>query len=483
MWPASARRWRFRYTVPRLMRGMTLRTRANTRSALGCSTPELRTASSTTESWRVLRRARGRSAAIAHLPQRAVRGRRVGQVGGQARAHGLGQQRARPVARMRHRERERGPGRDAPASLRLQREADVLDGRYLLRRLPPRLEGRRHAELAAHLERHVLVDADEAVQLLPEPALLLDLDEQRRRELPGSGEERVVDRELLADGVQVGDPLDPEHLLRLIPDRGAVLEQEGEPVAHRHPPGLLVGDDAAPDGVALGARPRHEPQGITRLEADLLHAEMAGGLVGDPAEAAPEVAREPALGREPHQVLGQVEDAARHARRHRAGHQARVILLEHTAAARPRHDDVVALLDERAERGQVPAGAARRTGEVAAVQRRHAAADLRRADDLDTASPENTHRCRAGFGDVELDRRGVEERDLAAPAEVRRRRLAAEPTAEAPRIAGQPAAAIDAERLLHAPAQEPVTVRPVGEPRDGGAEPPEQLGVAEEAVA
>src|SRR5256885_1343614 len=132
------------------------------------------------------------------------------------------------VPGLRPRARGRGPGRGAPGPPRLGREADVLDGRYLLRRLPPRLEGRRHAELAANLERHVLVDTDEAVQLLPEPALLLDLDEQRRRELPGSGEERVVDRELLADGVQVGDPLDPEHLLRLIPDRGPVLEQEGE---------------------------------------------------------------------------------------------------------------------------------------------------------------------------------------------------------------------------------------------------------------
>src|SRR2546427_2452058 len=43
--------------------------------------------------------------------------------------------------------------------------------------------------------------------------------------------------------------------------------------------------------------------------------------------------------------------------------------------------------------------------------------------------------------------------------------------------------AVDAERLLHAPAQEPVLVRPVGEPRGGRAEPPEQLGVAEDAIA
>src|SRR5438046_7382340 len=43
--------------------------------------------------------------------------------------------------------------------------------------------------------------------------------------------------------------------------------------------------------------------------------------------------------------------------------------------------------------------------------------------------------------------------------------------------------ALDAQLLLHAPAEEPVAVRPVGEPREGGAEPPEQLGVAEDAVA
>src|SRR2546422_229295 len=172
MWPSSARRWRFRYTVPRLMRGSTLRTRAKTRSALGCSTPELRTASSTTESWRVLRRTRGRSAAIADPPERFLGRRGIDQVGTQARAHGLGQQRAHPVVRMRHREGERAPGRDPPARLRREREAHVLHGRELLRRLPPRLERSRHAELAAHLERHVLVDPDQAVDLLPEPALV-----------------------------------------------------------------------------------------------------------------------------------------------------------------------------------------------------------------------------------------------------------------------------------------------------------------------
>src|SRR5205823_9979400 len=233
----------------------------------------------------------------------------------------------------------------------------------------------------------------------------------------------------------------------------------------------------------LDRRARHEPQEVARLEADLLHAEVARHLVSDLAERAPELARELPLAVEPHQVLGEVEHAARHALRRRAGHQARVVLLQHAAAARPRHDHVVALLDERAERGQVAPRAARRAGQVAAVERRHAAADLRRADDLDATPPEDADGRRARLGRVELDRRGVEERDLAALAEAGGRRLTAEPAAEAPSVARQPPAAVDAVHLLHAPAEPPVAVRPVGEPREGGAEPPEQLGVAEDAVA
>src|SRR2546427_11330409 len=62
------------------------------------------------------------------------------------------------------------------------------------------------------------------------------------------------------------------------------------------------------------------------------------------------------------------------------------------------------------------------------------------------------------------------------------RSLTAEPAAEAPSVARQPPAAGDAERLLHAPAEPPDAVRPVGEPREGGAAPPEQLGVAEDTL-
>src|SRR5207245_11251752 len=115
---------------------------------------------------------------------------------------------------------------------------------------------------------------------------------------------------------------------------------------------------AAPD--QLDPAPRHEPQEVARLETDLLHAEVARRLVGDPAEPAAELTRELPLAVEPHQVLGEVEDAARDALRRRAGDQPRVVLLEHPAAARPRDDDVVALVDERPERGQVPARAAPR---------------------------------------------------------------------------------------------------------------------------
>src|SRR5436190_12074860 len=220
------------------------------------------------------------------------------------------------------------------------------------------------------------------------PARLLDLE----------GRERAVGDEQIGFRLLEVAQERPRHLARVVVE--LALESPG-PVHAR----------AALD--QLDRRSRHEPQEVARLEADLLHAEMARHLVGDLAERAPELARELPL----------------------------------------------------------------------AVERGHAAADLRRADDLDAAPPEDADGRRARLGRVELDRRGVEERDLAALAEAGGRRLTAEPAAEAPSVARQPPAAVDAEHLLHAPAEPPVAVRPVGEPREGGAEPPEQLGVAEEAVA
>src|SRR5437667_117422 len=125
---------------------MTSRTRANIRSALGCSVPEARTASSTSVSWRVFRR--------------------------------------------------------------------------------------------------------RASATIPDPALVLDRDEQRARQVRGTGQQLVVDRQLFPRPVEVRDPLHPEHLLHLIPDRRAILEEERHAVTYGYPPHLFVGDDAAANRVA-----------------------------------------------------------------------------------------------------------------------------------------------------------------------------------------------------------------------------------------
>src|SRR2546428_103391 len=135
------------------------------------------------------------AAALAH---EVVVRRGRGGVAGRAPARARGEEGAAGEAGVPHGGGGGGRAGVAPGPLRLGGEADVLAGRYLLRRLPPRLEGRRHAELAANLERHVLVDADEAVQPLPQPALVLGVDEQRPREPPRAGGARAVDRQVLA---------------------------------------------------------------------------------------------------------------------------------------------------------------------------------------------------------------------------------------------------------------------------------------------
>src|SRR2546428_27479 len=79
---------------------MTSRTRAKIRSALGCSVPEARTASSTSVSWRVFRRRA--SATIADLPERAVGDGRVGQIRREARAHRLRPRCPHPLEHLLH---------------------------------------------------------------------------------------------------------------------------------------------------------------------------------------------------------------------------------------------------------------------------------------------------------------------------------------------------------------------------------------------
>src|SRR5581483_5353861 len=91
----------------------------------------------------------------------------------------------------------------------------------------------------------------------------------------------------------------------------------------------------------VDARPRDEAEEVARLEADLLHAEMARRLVHDVPEAAREAPVELPLAVEPDEVLGEVEHPGGGALGLGAGNEARILVLQHAAAARARHDHVV----------------------------------------------------------------------------------------------------------------------------------------------
>src|SRR6185369_11750561 len=115
--------------------------------------------------------------------------------------------------------------------------------------LAPVLEHGGDAALADE-QREMPIEPDEPPELLAHALLLAELDEQRRREVALAGQELVVDCELLADRVEIRHALDPEHLLRLVPDRRPILEEQAQPVADRHAARPLVGNHTPPDRLA-----------------------------------------------------------------------------------------------------------------------------------------------------------------------------------------------------------------------------------------
>ena len=206
-------------------------------------------------------------------------------------------------------------------------------------------------------------------------------------------------------------------------------------------------------------------------------------MVRDPAEGRGKRLLELALDVELHEVLPEVVDTRDDALGFRPRKQARVFLLQHPAAGGTGHDDVAARVDSTPESLEVAPRPARRAGDVAAVERRHAAADLLGTADLDTAPPEHAHRGDADVGTGELDRRRVEEGHAPGAPDTCGRRLAAEPAAEAPGVAWQATPAVDPERLLHRPAHGAILVHPVRDRRDRRADAAEQLGIPEHPVA
>src|SRR4030095_3631708 len=243
-------------------------------SAVGWSVPDVRTASSTTASCGVGRRLSRPPSAIAHPLERRSGGFTVADVAHETLAHRLGARGLEPVCGMVHGDGQWRAPDEPRARAAGERKADILHRRQLRVALATPLEDTRHA-LARNVEPDVAVDAAQLLQLLADPRLLGDLDRERRRQLGLAWEQRTVDGQLGAHGVQVGDVLHPEHLLRLVPNRRAVLEQEAHPVADPHATAALVLDDAPPDRGTLGTVAR-APKQI--LEPDRVDAHRAASV-------------------------------------------------------------------------------------------------------------------------------------------------------------------------------------------------------------
>lgn len=84
-------------------------------------------------------------------------------------------------------------------------------------------------------EDAVIVETDEAIDLLLDGLVLRDLDHQGGRELAGVRDEGCVGLDLVCDRRRIGDPFDPAHLLNLVADGGAVLEIDRDAVAELDP--------------------------------------------------------------------------------------------------------------------------------------------------------------------------------------------------------------------------------------------------------
>ena len=84
-------------------------------------------------------------------------------------------------------ERQGATRRDPGAKGRIERKAHVLHGRELLVGLSPALEDARDPRPVAQLESDVPVDTDQPLELLADAALVVDGDQQRARQVRGTG--------------------------------------------------------------------------------------------------------------------------------------------------------------------------------------------------------------------------------------------------------------------------------------------------------
>ena len=147
------------------------------------------------------------------------------------------------------------------------------------------------------------------------------------------------------------------------------------------------------------------------------------------------------------------------------------------------HHDVAARDRRRGRALEVEARSSGRARDVARIERRHAAAHLLGAVDVDTAPPQHAHRRTPRLRRVVLDRRRVRR---ARPSRCARRRPAAsgaEPAAEATLVARQPATSIDADPALQRAARKRrFRFAQLATRRHARAEPAQQLGVPEQPL-
>jgi hypothetical protein len=85
--------------------------------------------------------------------------------------------------------------------------------------------------------------ADELVKLLTALVEVRDLDEERPAELAGARQEVVVGPDLVGDRRGLDDPLGADHLVDLVEDRLAVLEEERQVRRQEDAPTVLDGED------------------------------------------------------------------------------------------------------------------------------------------------------------------------------------------------------------------------------------------------
>src|SRR5687768_11185550 len=124
------------------------------------------------------------------------------------------------------------------ASLRIKREPHVLHRADLIFLAAPFFKTPGD-DTAADFEKNRFVDTQKFKQILPQISLVGDFQEQGGAELSRIGNQLIIDRDLLANLVEVGDFFRPQHFLYLKDHGVAILENDRDLVAQRNPSYLL----------------------------------------------------------------------------------------------------------------------------------------------------------------------------------------------------------------------------------------------------